>query len=74
MSVKVYEKDGFYVDYGRFIAGFNIELKKGYDWYIFDADAIGIKRKDKDRTVTNMNVKGLDELGLNYIRAKYKLY
>lgn len=72
MSKKIYTKSGYKIIYKDFIVQFNCELVNGYDWYVSkksieDGEAIGIKRKDNQKSVTL--IKCLDEF-----RNQKKLY
>lgn len=72
MSEKIYTKNGYVIKYTNFMLVFNEDLKSGYDWYISKSTyenkhAIGIKRKDNNKSVTCVN-------SLNAIRRKYNLY
>ena len=72
MSEKIYTKNGYVIRYTNFMLIFNEDLESGYDWYISSAaheknHAIGIKRKDKNKSITCVD-------SLNVIRRKYQLY
>lgn len=72
MSEKIYTKNGYVIKYTNFMLVFNEGLESGYDWYISKSaheknDAIGIKRKDNNKSVTCVD-------SLNVIRRKYQLY
>lgn len=70
--MKVYTKYGYIVREKNYIIQFNNPLIDGYDWYISTnkcefGQAIGIKRKDNKKTITEVT-------SLNYIRLKKGLY
>ena len=70
--MKIYTKDGYIVKEKQYIIQFNSPLIDGYDWYISTSkcefgQAIGIKRKDNNKTITEI-------MSLNYIRLKKGLY
>ena len=70
--MKVYTKYGYVIREKKYIIQFNSPLIDGYDWYISAArgefgQAIGIKRKDNKKTITEV-------MSLNYIRLKKGLY
>lgn len=70
--MKIYTKYGYIIREKKYIIQFNNPLIDGYDWYISTAkgefcQAIGIKRKDGKKTITEV-------MSLNYIRLKKGLY
>lgn len=72
MSEKTYNDNGYVIKYEKFIIAFNQPLKDGYDYFISSASHernhfIGIKRKDKGRSVTTVD-------SLNSVIRRYKLY
>lgn len=70
--MKIYTKYGYIIREKKYIIQFNNPLIDGYDWYISASkgefgQAIGIKRKDNKKTITEVT-------SLNYIRLKKGLY